>query len=242
MKPIFLPALLLLTLFWGASAIAQEEPSAQLVRKTNLVETQKKDEPAWKEARIPSLLGSGDSLRTGKNAFAQLNYNDGSVVRIASLSFISIDPPQREVRLNLGKILLKFMKGAQKARVVTPGAVAGTLGTVWVEEVDGEGKSTIHVTEGAVAFTSGGVTQKVQAGEFSSAPLNQPPSPPQPFNIAEYTASEPLFEGLEFLTPQEAPANPAQELEQKSPPIEPVVLPSGGGGPARQQVPPPWFP
>ncbi len=224
-----------------------EEISAQLTRKTQLVEDQKAKETAWQEAQLQQIFSNGDSLRTGKDSFAQLNLTDGSVVRMASLSQVTLNPPQREVKFSLGKILLKFFRGAQ-ARVVTPTTVAATLGTVWVHELDGEGKSTVHVVEGKIAFTSGGTTQTVEAGQFSVAPLNQPPLPPQPFDVAQYIKTEPLFEGLEGVSPQQNSTNSAQDMEQISPSMEPVVPPAvtaGGMGPTGQPLPPPlppWYP
>ncbi len=168
---------------------------------------------------------------------------------MSSLTQISINPLQREVKFSLGKILLKFFRGGSEAKVITPTAVAATLGTAWVEEIGENGEVTLHVVEGAVSFTSGGTSQKVKAGEWVTALPNQPPSTPQPFDIPQYIKMEPLFEGMEDLFLHQDPTNPAAELSQKSPvlnPVVPVVTPAAGpfnpaAGPQGPQMPP-WFP
>lgn len=123
-------------LFWGAvllfsyscfPAYGADKPSAIVHKLENKVETLKWDSRAWESSYVDELLISGDTMRTGKDSRSELKFNDGSVVRLSSLSVLKMEKPQ-ELKLSFGKILLSVIKGKGGIRVVTPSAVAGSPG------------------------------------------------------------------------------------------------------------------
>lgn len=186
---------------------AADESYAQLTQKTNKVESQLHNASTWNEAKINEKYLAGDAIRTGSESMAQFAFNDGSILKMSALSHVTIDPLKREIKFSLGKIFVKFFKGATGPKVITPKAVASALGTMWVQEILPNGATEIHVLEGQVSFTSGGVSQVVGAGQFVSALLDAAPSVPQAFNVSEYLQSEQILKGVDVpkLMQQTAP-------------------------------------
>lgn len=212
-------------LFWGAvllfsyscfPAYGADKPSAIVHKLENKVETLKWDSRAWESSYVDELLISGDTMRTGKDSRSELKFNDGSVVRLSSLSVLKMEKPQ-ELKLSFGKILLSVIKGKGGIRVVTPSAVAGSLGTTWMTEVGEDHSTKVTVLEGTVELTSGGKTVELLKGMASSVLEGKPPSLPEKVDLEYILNNEELITRFE---PLEKLKELRDELEQKKNQVE----------------------
>ncbi|MDI6739816.1 MAG: FecR family protein [Candidatus Edwardsbacteria bacterium] len=125
------------------------------------------------EADIGQALYAGDSIRTGKDSRAELNFSDGTVVRLGDNTrfFIRENSSDRSFQLLWGKFWAKVVKLAEKSKfeVESPTAVAGVRGTVFKVEVDKDSTSRVAVEEGMVEVTN----SRVRARQIRLAALQE---------------------------------------------------------------------
>jgi hypothetical protein len=110
-------------------------------------------------------VGSGDTIRTGPGSSVDLNWVDGTRIRLASDTTMTVRSCQINQSsgtetslfdLSIGKIwvrVLKLLSQKSKFEVHTPTATAGVRGTIFSVQVDGSGKTSVSVDEGAVAVS-----------------------------------------------------------------------------------------
>ncbi|MCT8332789.1 lipoprotein LipL45 [Leptospira sp. 85282-16] len=114
------------------------------------------------KAQLGALLKSGDNVVTGDNGKVDIQFADGSSIRIspksaidfAKLSQDSSGTTDTQIALVSGKVFAKVNKAKKEDNftVVTPTAIAGVRGTSFIVEA-AEGKpAKVKVVEGAVAF------------------------------------------------------------------------------------------
>jgi hypothetical protein len=150
-----------------------------------------------------SEVRQGDVITTERDTYAQLRFTDGAVVtlrpssqvRLDSYRFIDAQPGNDNFAIALLKGGLRKVtgligrRGTRDAfRLVTPTATVGIRGTdfsvIHVEPGQGPQPGTyVTVAEGAIGIASGGVEQRVGAGQTGFAPTTfAPPQivPPPP--------------------------------------------------------------
>lgn len=114
------------------------------------------------KAQLGALLKSGDNVVTGDNGKVDIQFADGSSIRIspksaidfAKLSQDNSGTTDTQIALVSGKVFAKVNKAKKEDNftVVTPTAIAGVRGTSFIVEA-AEGKpAKVKVVEGAVAF------------------------------------------------------------------------------------------
>ncbi|PJZ85781.1 lipoprotein LipL45 [Leptospira harrisiae] len=114
------------------------------------------------KAQLGALLKSGDNVVTGDNGKVDIQFADGSSIRIspksaidfAKLSMDNSGTTDTQIALVSGKVFAKVNKAKKEDNftVVTPTAIAGVRGTSFIVEA-AEGKpAKVKVVEGAVAF------------------------------------------------------------------------------------------
>ncbi|XDD55558.1 lipoprotein LipL45 [Leptospira sp. WS4.C2] len=114
------------------------------------------------KAQLGALLKSGDNVVTGDNGKVDIQFTDGSSIRIspksaidfAKLSQDNSGTTDTQIALVSGKVFAKVNKAKKEDNftVVTPTAIAGVRGTSFIVEA-AEGKpAKVKVVEGAVAF------------------------------------------------------------------------------------------
>ncbi|EOQ96103.1 sigma factor regulatory protein, FecR/PupR family [Leptospira wolbachii serovar Codice str. CDC] len=114
------------------------------------------------KAHLGALLKSGDNVVTGDNGKVDIQFADGSSIRIspksaidfAKLSQDNSGTTDTQIALVSGKVFAKVNKAKKEDNftVVTPTAIAGVRGTSFIVEA-AEGKpAKVKVVEGAVAF------------------------------------------------------------------------------------------
>lgn len=90
----------------------------------------------WVKAGAGLSLRSGTYLRTGINSRMQINYIDGTVVRLGGQTVARVrNAVAKSVHINQGKAWLKVQPRSQGMKVRTPSAVATVLGTEFVVSV-----------------------------------------------------------------------------------------------------------
>lgn len=144
-----LPAILLGTFAvpTGAGLAQTGEATITGIRKT--VEQSPAAAPSqWALARIKSLLGIGDSVRTGADSGAELAYADGTLFRLAPTTTLTLQQKENRIlKLLLGKFWLKHKKGAGTIKVQTPSVVASITSQEELFEVDSSGRTRVVVLE-----------------------------------------------------------------------------------------------
>ncbi|TGL19028.1 lipoprotein LipL45 [Leptospira yanagawae] len=114
------------------------------------------------KAQLGALLKTGDNVVTGDNGKVDIQFADGSSIRIspksaidfAKLSQDNAGTTDTQIALVSGKVFAKVNKAKKEDNftVVTPTAIAGVRGTSFiVESADGK-PAKVKVVEGAVAF------------------------------------------------------------------------------------------
>jgi len=90
----------------------------------------------WIGAINNTYVLSGAYVRTGYNSRAQLNYADGTVMRLGSATIVRVrEAVAKNVQVNRGTAYFKVSPQQQQMRVRTRTAVATVLGTEFVVEV-----------------------------------------------------------------------------------------------------------
>ena len=97
-------------------------------------------------------LCSGDLLETLRESKATLVYGDGTIMRIKERTLVEVQP--LSLKLFKGKTWYKFTKRGTEFKIETPTLVAGIRGTEFEVAVGSRKRTSISVTEGAVAVRS----------------------------------------------------------------------------------------
>lgn len=116
------------------------------------------------KAQLGTSLKAGDNIVTGDNGKIDVQFPDGSNMRISPKSVLDFSKlsqnaagtTQTEIALVSGKVFAKVNKAKKEDdfTVVTPTAIAGVRGTSFIVESE-EGKpSAVKVVDGAVAFSN----------------------------------------------------------------------------------------
>ncbi|TGN13428.1 lipoprotein LipL45 [Leptospira ilyithenensis] len=114
------------------------------------------------KAQLGTSLKAGDNVVTGDNGKVDVQFPDGSSIRISPKSVIdfsklsqnSAGTTDTQISLVSGKVFAKVNKAKKEDNftVITPTAIAGVRGTSFIVE-SGNGKpSQVKVVDGAVAF------------------------------------------------------------------------------------------
>ena len=108
------------------------------------------------------IVGPSNYLLTESESRAELQYDDGSVVRIGQNTVFSFEADSRTLNLKEGTFTFFMPRGQGGGMIKTPSltaAITGTIGKV--------SRDTIAVLEGEVTMVPSG--RKVKAGEFARA-------------------------------------------------------------------------
>jgi hypothetical protein len=108
-------------------------------------------------AKVSDLVKSGNFVQTDTESRAELQYDDGSLVRIGQHTVFSFEADSRTLALEKGTLIFHVPKGAGGGTVKTPSLTAAITGTV--AKVT---PTAIMVLEGHVTMVPSG--KKVPAG------------------------------------------------------------------------------
>ncbi len=140
------------------------------------------------------LVQAGDKLITGADGRLSLNWIDGTRIRMAPGSALTVQKceaakgVERAVfRLDLGKVwvrVLRMLSQQDKFEIKTPTATAGVRGTIFAVAVTPDGTTDVSVYEGEVTVVSAGGEVKVAAN--NTARLRAQSSP----QVGAFSAQE----------------------------------------------------
>jgi hypothetical protein len=108
-------------------------------------------------AKVSDLVKSGNFVQTENESRAELQYDDGSLVRIGQHTVFSFEADSRTLELEKGTLIFHVPKGAGGGTVKTPSLTAAITGTVAKVTT-----TAIMVLEGHVTLVPSG--KKVPAG------------------------------------------------------------------------------
>ena len=97
-------------------------------------------------------LYAGDLLETLRESKATLVYGDGTIMRIKERTLVEVQP--LSIKVFKGKTWYKFTKRGSEFKIETPTLVAGIRGTEFEVAVGSRKRTSLSVTEGAVAARS----------------------------------------------------------------------------------------
>lgn len=123
-------------------------------------------------AILGAQLAAGTRVRTGADGTAEVTFEDGSLLRLAENSSISLSANKRQkkkssVVLFFGKLWNKVMPsktGETSYEVSTANAVCGVRGTEFEAQVADDGSLRMQVSEGKVAVSDSGSEREQLAG------------------------------------------------------------------------------
>lgn len=139
----------------ACSSMAADAGSAKDVSVVDMkgtVEVMEKGASNWVAATAWMKLGAGDTVRTGKDSYADLKFNgmgDTALVRVGENSSMKVDTyvsskdvAERKIALDLsmGDVLVKAnkLKSESQFQVKTPTSIVGVRGTGFKVHVESE--------------------------------------------------------------------------------------------------------
>jgi hypothetical protein len=136
-------------------------------------------------------LAVGDTITTGGDGSANLNFFDSSLMEIKAnseilvneLSTASAGSTVVRLKQQIGRTInrvAKLLDSSSRYEVDTPAANTLVRGTVFELLVLQNGDTTVNAEQDSVSFTASGVTVTVSQGFQSSASVGSTPSTPQP--------------------------------------------------------------
>lgn len=143
-----------------------------------------------------TAIHSGDTLRSGADGSATIEFADGSLLLLQPNSELEMDSlgsfdasgmVDTSVRLKKGRVENRVapQKPDSRYRIITPAAVAAVRGTEFRVGADNNGDLMRNeVLEGKIAVSGSGVTRAVPTGYGTIAETGTPPSEPQPLPAA----------------------------------------------------------
>lgn len=154
----------------------QKRPLAIVQRFTPLVLVRHSHGDQWQDAYRTHPLHDADTLRTGDDGFAVVQFMDNSVARVRPNSLLIINGDVRapgsitsRISMEVGDMLLQVRGANSTYEVATPSAVAAVRGTRFSTQVTPDGRTFFTGFSGEIqiqAVTSGqllNLTQGLQA-------------------------------------------------------------------------------
>jgi hypothetical protein len=133
------------------------------------------------KAALQMKLASGDVLRTGKLSFADVSYDDGTVIKVSENSSVIIGNKNVQASDSLsvtsGMISAKFAKLQKDStrKVYTPTTVCAVRGTEFKVAVSDSADSKVQLTEGSIDVSNS--YGKTVLGENQSAEIEVAKAP-----------------------------------------------------------------
>ncbi|RME91642.1 MAG: LysM peptidoglycan-binding domain-containing protein [Candidatus Hydrogenedentota bacterium] len=165
-----------------------KKPIAQAIFKIGKAERKPALESKWMLVRPGTPFYVNDIARTGKKSKLSILFGQSTKVTLQAETYLTISKNLKgespQVRLRRGRLqayINKLRTGSFRKssfRVLTPSAVAGTRGTVFLTEVDSKGNSLVATYEGEMAVTAQKVTVEVPSGYVTKVEKGKPPQKP----------------------------------------------------------------
>jgi hypothetical protein len=156
-----------------SSSTADDRPIA-IIRRAKPDLWIKHGKGEWKAPSVAEQLFSGDSVKTGAEGYAAIQFMDNSLVKIKPNSILAImgevrgkDNASTRLAVQVGEVFLNVTKQKSDFEVGTPSAVAAVKGSKAQVGVDQQQTTVVEALEGVweVTSTVTGVSAKFTRGQ-----------------------------------------------------------------------------
>jgi len=127
----------------------------------------------WAPARVGRTLGAGAQVRTGKRGKCEIKFPDGSLIRLAPLSDLTIARVAgKDLSMGYGKLYARIVKGTT-TRIQGGTGVASIKGTILefdagaLAEARERTTNVLTIFDGLAELSGGGQTREVHRGSQS---------------------------------------------------------------------------
>ncbi len=182
--------LAVVALAFPAAAHADDDAAHGRVRYVDPgVVLQRAGETGSEDAQVNEPVLPGDRVWTDGTGRVELQFDDGTIVRVDTQTKIDLVGPDDRGTLTLrlwsGGLYVHTEHESDTLVIETPGGYADAIirGVFRVDAVDGETRLSVY--EGEVSLDSGRRRERVTAGERSYARRGEVPDPARRFNVAE---------------------------------------------------------
>jgi len=146
------------------------------------------------KAGFQMQLNTGDILKTGKMSFADVSYDDGTVIKVKQSSSVTIGnnnvKDSDSLSVTGGIISAKFsklQKGSTR-KLYTPTTVCAVRGTEFEVAVSDSADSKIQLSEGALALLSPSGVGSIKAGQNAEVGVGDAPEKTGSGDLEEWKA------------------------------------------------------
>lgn len=169
------------------------ERVAVLKRIEGKVSILRKGATKWRDARLNLPIKVGDAVFTRDDAFAEIVYSSGAVLRMDENTKIVVDKidslHNAKTTTSLGKVWvnMKAMTGAKpEFEVASPTATAAIRGTVFYMDTKQDSSTDVNVMRGKVAVGPGSKFAKKEEDKKNDQPVaaTGPVEVPGPFEVS----------------------------------------------------------
>ena len=152
-----------------------------------------------RKANPRDILKPGDQVATGRAAFAEFRFNEGTLARMGERAIFRFSPRSRDFSLKKGTVLLLIPPGQGKTRVRTPNVQTGIRGSALFIRHDPASKTTLvgALTDSGIEVSDlqGGPSQTLKAGQMVVA-VDDEIEGFYDFDLQTFFESSPLTEGI----------------------------------------------
>ncbi|MDI6786347.1 MAG: FecR domain-containing protein [bacterium] len=216
------------------SANAKIASTATITYIQGSAEVKKLGSKEWLPSKLKMLLHEKDKIRTRLASSVEIQFEDGSIVKIGENTVVGIEKlkinrktleQDFSIKLWLGKIMVRIEKLRQKNsrfRIITPTAIVGVRGTIFIVCVD-ENKRTKTVVEAGQVYFRGSkqsVDEEIilKCNEFSISSSDGTkitlPEKITPEELNKLKEGIKEIKSLKIDTNQESQESQQQELQQ----------------------------
>ena len=207
MRPLtFLAALILFAAMYSPFAVAAEKAASTTAATVTAIEGSARvfvnNKASGRPLKRGDILRKEHEVRVGDSSRIELRFPDGTVMRLAERSRLSLrevnydkrtESKNVKVNLGVGKLWAKVKKLATpdtSVGVMTGNAVAGVRGTVYRMNVEEDNSSLIKVYDGSVYVASPPKDESGKTTTGFSAPVPVPGPHEVPPPVHEVTMEE----------------------------------------------------
>ena len=152
-----------------------------------------------RKANPRDILNPGDQVATGRAAFAEFRFNEGTLARMGERAIFRFKPRSRDFSLSKGTVLLLIPPGQGRTRVRTPNVQTGIRGSALFIRHDPINNTTLvgALTDSGIEVSDpqGGPSQILKAGQMVVA-VDDNIEGLYDFDLQTFFESSPLTEGI----------------------------------------------
>ena len=151
-----------------------------IIATAGSVQTARAGAENWTQAQTNSTLKVGDRLRTGRASRATVRMSDLSILRVAELSFLEVQPPDRptypsvlDIKAGAAYFFNRDRPGS--VRFKTPTVSGAIRGTEFLIEVAEDGATTVALLDGLVELENKEGQLLLESGQQALVEPGKPP-------------------------------------------------------------------